>query len=96
MRRDDRDLLEGQHAPVDQSAGIARQCQMDAGERRYCPRAAEHLHSAGSDMALDVIGALERRQCCNRLGNHRAVGRRRNFGAAEPIGQGDHPERKRH
>ena len=30
-----------------------------------------------------------------RLGDHQAVGRRRDLGAAEPIGQGDHPKRKR-
>ena len=46
-------------------------------------------------MALNVAGTLERRQSGDRLGNHGAVGRRRDFGPAKPIGQGDDAERKR-
>ena len=38
--------------------------------------------------------ALERDKGRRRLGNHQMVGRGRDVGTAEPIGQGDDPEGK--
>src|SRR5208282_2491807 len=43
MARDLIDLVEGQGAAIDHGADIARQREMDAGERRYRTRAADHL-----------------------------------------------------
>ena len=96
MARDDLDLVEGQHAAVDHRADIARQRQIDAGQRRHRARAAEHLHLAGADLAADAVQLLERRQRRLGLGDHRAVDRRRHLDAAEPLGEGHDAERQRH
>src|SRR6185437_11663083 len=58
-RRNALHMLEAQDRAVDEAAVVARQLQMNAGERRHRSRAAEHLHVAAGDLRADTMARLE-------------------------------------
>src|SRR5437763_4692456 len=87
-----RDVCIVQPYPIDPSAIVSRQIEMNTGERRHRARSAEQVHIP----EFCAVLGRERHQVLSDLIDHACVGVRSDVLAAKMFGQLDHAERNRH